>query len=102
MMAIIRNIDIGYAHSARKEIYMRSESHSEVITLEVGGYTGTAEVAWITGSIYSIAHYGAFISVPFQNSEWVRLFVYDKCDLDVAMDKARDYLECALQRCTLC
>ena len=81
---------------------MISESHSEIITLEIGGYVGTAVVEWITGSIYSIPHYGAFISVPFQNSEWVHLFVYDKCDLDVAIDKARDYLECALQRCTLC
>ena len=45
---------------------MRSESHSEVITLEVGGYTGTAEVAWITGSIYSIAHYGALYPYHFK------------------------------------
>lgn len=74
----------------------------EIISLEVNGHTGTADVKWITGSIYSIGHYGAFISVPFKDSEWIHLFVYDKCDLDVAIDKARDYLECALQRCTLC
>lgn len=81
---------------------MRSESYSEIIRLDVDGHTGTAKVKWITGSIYSTAHYGAFISVPFQDSEWVHLFVYDKCDLDLAIGKARDYLECALQRCTLC
>ena len=72
------------------------------ITLEVGGYTGTATVKWIPDNGYSVAHYGAFISVPFQDSEWVHLFVYDERNLDVARDKARDYLECALQRCTLC
>lgn len=72
------------------------------ITLEVGGYTGTAEVKWLPDNGYSVSHYGAFISVPFKDSEWVHLFVSDKCDLDIAIGKARDYLECALQHCTLC
>lgn len=72
------------------------------IRLEIGGYSGTAEVKWFQDDKYNVAHYGAFISVPFQNSEWVHLFVYDRCDLNVAIGKARDYLECALERCTLC
>lgn len=72
------------------------------IRLEINGYSGTAEVKWVRDDKYNVAHYGAFISVPFQDSEWVHLFVYDKCELDVAIGKARDYLECALQRCTLC
>ena len=48
------------------------------ITLKVDGHTGTAEVKWIEENQWSVAHYEAFISVPFQNSRWENLFVYDK------------------------
>ena len=74
----------------------------EIISLEVNGHTGTAEVKWIPDNGYNVAHYGAFISVPYQNSKWEHLFIYDKADLEGAKAKAKVYLEIALQRCTLC
>lgn len=72
------------------------------IEMTINGYKGTAEVRWIQKSEYSVAHYAAFISVPFQDSRWESLFVYNKNKLDEAVDKAKDYLEIALERCTLC
>lgn len=74
----------------------------EIIKLEVDGYTGTAEIKWIPDNGYNVAHYAAFISVPFQDSRWEHLFIYDKADLEGAKAKAENYLKSALQRCTLC
>lgn len=73
-----------------------------VIELEVNGNTGIAEVSWIPTDQYNVAHYGAFISVPYQSSRWVHLFIHNKSDLDGAIAKAKDYLQSALERCTLC
>ena len=73
----------------------------EIISLEVNGHTGIAEVEWIPDNGYNVAHYGAFISVPYQNSRWEHLFIYDKADLEGAKAKAENYLKSALQRCTL-
>lgn len=72
------------------------------IEITINGRNGIAEVKWIQESEYSIAHYAAFISVPFQDSRWENLFVYNKNELDKAVDKAKVYLEMALERCTLC
>lgn len=72
------------------------------IEMVINGRKGIAEVKWISESEYSLAHYAAFISVPYQNSRWEDLFVYDKNKLDEAVDKAKAYLEMALKRCTLC
>ena len=72
------------------------------ITLKIDGYTGTAEVKWIEETQWSIAHYEAFISVPFQNSRWENLFIYSKEKLTEATEKAKQYLEMALSHCTLC
>ena len=74
----------------------------EIIKLEVYGHTGTAEIKWIQDNEYGVAHYAAFISVPFQDSRWQHLFIYDKADLESAKAKAENYLEIALKRCTLC
>lgn len=74
----------------------------ETITLTVDGHTGTAEIKWIAENQWSVAHYGAFISVPFQNGRWENLFVYDKEKLSEAIEKAKEHLEMALSRCTLC
>ena len=74
----------------------------EIIKLEVDGHTGTAEIKWIPDNEYGVAHYAAFISVPFQDSRWEHLFIYDKADLDSAKAKAEKYLKSDLQRCTLC
>ena len=74
----------------------------EIIKLEVDGHTGTAEIKWISDNEYSVAHYAAFISVPFQDSKWEHLFIYDEADLEGAIAKANVYLETTLQRCTLC
>ena len=74
----------------------------EKITLKVDGHTGTAEVKWIEENQWSVAHYEAFISVPFQNSRWENLFVYGKEKLAEATEKAKQYLEMDLSRCTLC
>ena len=74
----------------------------EKFTLTIEGHTGTAEVKWIPENQWNVAHYGAFISVPYQNSRWENLFVYDKEKLTEATEKAKQYLEMALSRCTLC
>ena len=74
----------------------------EKITLTVEDHTGTAKIEWIAENQYSVAHYAAFISVPYQNSRWENLFVYDKDKLSEAMEKAKQYLEMVLSRCTLC
>ena len=74
----------------------------EKITLTVDGLTGTAEIKWIEENQWSVAHYEAFISVPFQNSRRENLFVYDKEKLAEATEKAKEYLEMTLSRCTLC
>ena len=62
----------------------------EIITLTVDGLTGTAEIKWIVENQWSVAHYGAFISVPFQNGRWENLFVYDKEKLSEAIEKAKE------------
>lgn len=74
----------------------------EKITLTVEGNTGIAKIEWIEENQYSVAHYVAFILAPYQNSRWESLFVYDKDKLPEAMKKAKQYLEMALLRCTLC
>ena len=73
----------------------------ERITLEVNGYTGSAEIRWVENQ-WGVAHYEAFISVPFQNSEWENLSIYSKEKLTEAKEKANQYLEVSLSRCTLC
>lgn len=74
----------------------------EIITLTVDGHTGTAKIKWIEENQWSVAHYEAFIFVPFQNGRWENLFIYDKGSLSEATKKAKQYLEAALSRCTLC
>ena len=74
----------------------------EKIMLAVEGRTGVAEIKWIEENQWNVAHYEAFILVPFQNSRWENLFVYDKEKLAEAREKAKQYLEMALSRCTLC
>lgn len=73
----------------------------EIITLTVDGRTGTAEIKWIAENQWSVAHYEAFISVPFQNSRWENLFIYNKEKLAEATEKVKEYLEMTLSRCTL-
>ena len=72
------------------------------ITLEKNGLKGSAEITWIEKNQYSVAHYGVFISVPYQDSRWENLFVYDKKQIRHAEQKAKECLEMALSRCTLC
>lgn len=74
----------------------------EIITLTIDGYTGKAEIKWFEENQWSVAHYEAFLSVPFQNSKWINLFVYNKEKLTEAIGKAKQYLEIGLSRCTLC
>lgn len=74
----------------------------EKITLTIEGYTGTAEIKWIPENKWSVAHYEAFISVPFQDAKWTNIFVYDEKQIEEATEKAKQYLETALSRCTLC
>jgi len=71
------------------------------INITVNGQSGTAEVIWIPDSIYSVAHYETLLSVPFQDSKWEHLFIYDKSKLDEAIEKAKENLKFRLQRCTL-
>ena len=73
-----------------------------MVTMTVEGYTGTAEIKWIPENQWSVAHYEAFISVPFQGAKWTNLFVFNKEQIETAEQKAKEYLEMALSRCTLC
>lgn len=73
----------------------------KTITLTVDGNTGTAEIKWVEENKFSVAHYVALISVPFQNGRTENLFVYDKEKIAEATEKAENYLEMALSRCTL-
>lgn len=64
------------------------------------GYTGTAEIKWMPQDEWNVAHYSAFITVPFQDSRWVNLFIFDEREISKALEKAKNVLEYALQRCT--
>lgn len=66
------------------------------------GNTGIAEVEWIPENIWDAAHYGAFISAPFQPLKTVNLFIYDIAKVEEAKEKAKEFLKLALARCTLC
>ena len=72
------------------------------ITLEVGGHTGTAELIWKPASKYGLAHYEAFITVPYQDSRYEHLHIYKELDREYAMTLSRCILESALQDCMLC
>lgn len=72
------------------------------IEMTVNGHTGYAKVQWMLETEYNMPHYAAFICVPFQKSRWVHLFVSEKEEHDLAVQKAKAYLETALKRCTLC
>ena len=74
----------------------------ERITLKVNETIGSAEIRWVEENQWGVAHYEAFISVPFQNSGWENLFIYSKEKLTEATEKAKQNLEMALSRCTLC
>ena len=74
----------------------------EEVTLKVGKHTGIAQVRWIEADEWTVAHYAALISVPFQNGRWQHLFVFDKEKLAEAKQVAKEYLEMDLSRCTLC
>ena len=72
----------------------------KTIILTVNGYTGMAKIKWIEENQFSVAHYVALISAPFQNGRTENLFVYDKEKIAEATEKAENYLEMALSRCT--
>lgn len=63
-------------------------------------YTGTAKVKWIPENRWSVGHYEAFICVPFKDTFWESLFVYDKENLDEAVEKAAKWLDYHLEHCT--
>ena len=72
------------------------------ITVRNGnGFEGSAKVKWIKESQWSAAHYEAFIAVPFQDTQWVNLFVYNKEELNEAISNAKEELKDKLSRCTL-
>lgn len=74
----------------------------EIIKLMVNRFTGTAEIKWFEENQWSVAHYEAYISVPFQKCSWENLFVYDKLEVSDAIEKAKQHLKMALLSCTLC
>lgn len=71
-------------------------------TVSNGNYDANVCVRWIPDNQYNVAHYNAFITVPFQDSNNVHLYVFNKSELDVAIDKATEYAKMFLSRCTLC
>ena len=72
-----------------------------VVRVEHNGYKGVGEIKWINDG-YNVPHYSAFISVPFQNSRWCNLGVYEKGAISKAIERCKEEVEMALDRCTLC
>lgn len=68
----------------------------EKITLTIKNHTGSALVGWDED------HYEAFVTIPYQDSRWISLFIYDEASLDKALDKALQELKLALLRCGMC
>lgn len=64
--------------------------------------TGYAEIYWLETNEYNVAHYAAFITVPWQDSRWHHLGICDKSQLRAAINIARNYTEYFLSRCMLC
>lgn len=65
----------------------------EKITLTIKNHTGSVLVDWNEN------HYEAFITIPYKDSRWISLYIYDKDSLDKALDKALQVLKSALLRC---
>lgn len=76
-------------------------SNEGVVCVERKGYKGTGEIKWINDG-YNVPHYSAFISVPFQDSRWCNLGVYKKGMVAKAVERCKQEVEMALDRCTLC
>lgn len=72
-----------------------------VVRTRQNGFMGTGEIKWVNDG-YNVPHYSAFISVPFQNSRWCNLGVYEKEAISKAIARCKEELEIALDRCTLC
>lgn len=72
------------------------------IILEYEGLKGNASVEWIEENQYGVGHYAVLISVPYQNCKWENLFIFNRNDGKLAMQKAEEHLRSALMRCTLC
>lgn len=77
------------------------------IEMTVNGHKGNAEVKWFPEhwdydqQCTRQGEYKVFISVPFQDSRWESLFVFDENKREVAIEKAYDHLNSTLKRCTL-
>ena len=72
-----------------------------VVYVESNGYRGNGEIKWVDDG-YNVPHYNAFITVPFQNSRWCNLGVYEKGAISKAIERCKEEVEMALNRCTLC
>ena len=72
-----------------------------VVCIGQNGYKGTGEIKWVNDG-YNVPHYNAFISVPFQNSRWCNLGIYEKGAISKAVARCKEEVELALNRCTLC
>ena len=72
------------------------------IIIEYNGLKGNASLEWVEENQYGVGHYAVFLSVPYQNAKWENLFIYNKNEGKLAMQKAEERLRSALMRCTLC
>ena len=72
-----------------------------ITVIDDQGFKGTAKIKWVKENKWSAAHYEALITVPFKNSHWENLFVYNKDNINTAIKKAKEILEYHLSRCTL-
>jgi hypothetical protein len=72
------------------------------ITLTINERTGTALVKWCLTDQWNDGHYEALITVPYKDSRWESLFIYDEEALDKALDKALQELKSALLHCGMC
>lgn len=78
---------------------VNTKKHYTQLVLE-DGYTGTADVIFVKNDGYNVPHYSANIVVPFQNP--MNVYLHGCKSLEQAISKAKEHLEYALSRCTLC
>jgi len=75
----------------------RNKYGRAIIRSEVNGDKGSAEVCWIKNDGYNVPHWGAFITVLFQDSKW---FKYFSCKSEEeAIENAKRDLDYRLSRC---
>ena len=60
-----------------------------VVKMTINGVekSGRGELEWKESSKYGVAHYEGRVIIPMQDVRRVHLYVYDKLDINTAIDK---------------